>query len=284
MIATWRFSLRGVEEASTILEGDGTSLDAVEAVVRAVEVDPGVDSVGLGGFPNRDGEVELDAAVMDGTTLSVGAVAAVRGYLHPVSIARRVLTDSPYSFLVGSGAETFAEDLGMERGTLLTPESREKWKRWKELGREDYELEGGHDTVGVIARDSAGRLAVATSSSGLRMKHPGRVGDSPLVGSGFYVDDEVGGAVATGLGEDIMRGCPCAHTVELMRGGMPPNEAAEEAVRRLDSRLARTSGRVRKIALICCDRNGRWGAAANHRGFHFVVASNVAPLQVVELH
>jgi N4-(beta-N-acetylglucosaminyl)-L-asparaginase len=239
--------------------------------------------VGLGGFPNLDGEVELDAAVMDGRSLEIGAVASVRGFLHPVSIARRVMTDSPYAFLVGAGAERFAEGLGMERGELVTPERLEKWNRWKELGRVDYELDPGHDTVCAIAIDRTGHMASTTSSSGLRMKHPGRVGDSPLVGSGFYVDDEVGGAVATGLGEDIMKGCPCARAVELMRGGATPGESARDVVRSLHNRLKRSQDRVRKIALICVDNRGGLAAAANHGEFQYVVASGGEPARIVSV-
>jgi isoaspartyl peptidase/L-asparaginase-like protein (Ntn-hydrolase superfamily) len=281
VITTWKFSLPGVRAAAGILRDGGDPMDAAVEVVRSVESDPRVDSVGLGGFPNRDGEVELDAAVMDGRTLEVGAVASVKGFLHPVEVARRVLTDSPYSFLVGSGAEDFAEKCGMERGDLVTEEQREKWVRWKELGREDYELSGGGDTVCAIAIDSGGHLACATSSSGLRMKHPGRVGDSPLVGSGFYVDDEIGGAVATGLGEDIMKGCICFRAVELMGRGSPPDDAAREVVRRLHDRLADAQDRVRKIAVICLDNRGNYGAAANHGAFDFAVATSADEVTVL---
>jgi N4-(beta-N-acetylglucosaminyl)-L-asparaginase len=275
IIATWHFSLEGIKWAREYLDtGNGCALDAAAGVARMVEDDPNVNSVGFGGLPNRDGEVELDAAVMDGRDLSIGAVASVTGFRNPVMIARHVLQEAPHHFLVGQGAEVYAEKLGLERSCLLTEESRLAWEQKKadlylpEIAPED------HDTVGVVALDKGGDMAAATSTSGISFKLHGRVGDSPLVGSGYYVDNDIGGAAATGVGEEIMKGCTCYSAVELMRQGLSPQEAAEQAIRKTHSRLLRTRSKVGNMAIVCADRQGRFGAAANHDDFTFVVATS----------
>jgi isoaspartyl peptidase/L-asparaginase-like protein (Ntn-hydrolase superfamily) len=283
IVATWRFSLTGVTAAAKGLKDNGNCLDAVERVVRMVESDPTVESVGLGGFPNKEGELELDAAIMDGRNLSIGAVAGVRSYLHPVSIARRVMADSPHSFLISEGAEDFAADRGMKKGILLTKERVDEWWVRKKQPEKNDKKATDHDTVAAIALDLDGDMACATSSSGSAMKHQGRVGDSPLVGSGFYVDNEVGGAVATGVGEDIMRGCPCFHAVELMRKGRSPQESADAAVSRIHSRLMRSSHAVGNIAIVCGDNRGNHGAAANHEGFEYAAASSTKEPDIIEI-
>ena len=159
IIATWRFSLPGVAAAAKELKDSGSSLDAVERVVQMVESDPTVDSVGLGGFPNKEGELELDAAIMDGRNLAISDDAGVRGYLHAVSIARGVMDDSPYSFLISKGAEEFAARMGMERGSLLTKERAEEWSAREQQTERDEEARTGHDTVGAIALDMKGNMS-----------------------------------------------------------------------------------------------------------------------------
>ncbi|MDW7657100.1 MAG: N(4)-(beta-N-acetylglucosaminyl)-L-asparaginase [Bacillota bacterium] len=274
IIATWYFSLEGIRWAKEHLStSNGCALDAVTGVASMVEDDPEVDSVGLGGLPNRNGDVELDAAIMDGRDLSIGAVASLTGFRNPVMIARHVLQQAPHHFLVGQGAEAYADALGMERACLLTEKSRQAWEQKRaELAEDEPEPEG-HDTVGIVALDLAGDMAAATSTSGISFKLHGRVGDSPLVGSGYYVDNDVGGAAATGLGEDIMKGCTCYSAVELMRQGRSPQEAAEEAIQKTHNRLLRTRSKVGNMAIVCMDRQGRYGAAANHDDFTFVVAT-----------
>ena len=225
-VSTWHFSKQAAQAGMEILEKGGDALDAAEAGIRLVESDPEVETVGKGGFLNAKGELELDAAVMDGNTLKTGAVCGVRGFEHPVSIARKVMEETPHSIIVGEGAEEFARKMGIpEVGNayMVTEESR---KAWEEKRKE------GHDTIGAVALDSRGSMGVAMSTSGADMKVPGRVGDSPIIGSGFYVDSEVGGAAATGLGEDIMRTCLAFRCVELMRQGMAPQKAAEEVILR----------------------------------------------------
>ncbi len=271
VIATWEFALPGLKEAARILTDSGSCLDAVEHVVKTVELNPDVESVGLGGFPNEEGVVELDAAIMRGTDLGFGAVAGVRQFLHPISIARKVMSDTPYCMLVGTGAEDFALRHGFQKGELLTERRRREWlERKQRKSRADT----GHDTIGVIALDLDGSMASGTSSSGLKMKHPGRVGDSPIIGAGLYADDDVGAAVATGVGEDIMRCCPCFYAVELIHQGKTPQQAADAAVTKAHTRLARAQKKIGNIALACADNKGRYGAAANHEGFSFCVASN----------
>ena len=274
IIATWNFSLEGIRWAKECLSnGNGCALDAVTGVARMVEDDPDVNSVGYGGLPNRNGDVELDAAVMDGRDLSIGAVASVTGFRNPVLIARHILREAPHHFLVGQGAEAYAEQMGMERACLLTEKSRQAWEqKMAELALPGQDPEG-HDTVGIVALDNEGDMAVATSTSGIRFKLHGRVGDSPLVGSGFYVDNDVGGAAATGVGEEIMKGCTCYSVVELMRQGKSPQEAAEQAIWKTHNRLLRTRGNVGNMAVVCVDRQGRFGAAANHDDFTYVVAT-----------
>ena len=275
--ATWPFGRLAVEVGMKLLDEGGDGIDAIEQGVNLVEADPAVDSVGVGGIPNLVGEVELDAAFMRGADLAVGAVASVKGFPNPISIARLVLEKTPHHVLVGEGAERFADSHGLQRAPLLTASSLEAWtKRRREQGHLTEErISRGHDTIGVVALDRKGAITAGTSTSGLALKLPGRVGDSPLVGSGFYADDSVGAAVATGCGELIMRGCLSFAIVELMRMGATPQQASAEALLRLIGRLENTvavrDGAVdeTKIAVVAIDRHGNVGAAANHDDFDF---------------
>lgn len=265
-VATWYFALQAVTAAKDILEKGGRAIDAAEAGVRLVETDPEVESVGRGGFLNANGELELDGAVMDGSTLKMGVVAGVHGFEHPVSIARAVMEKTKHSILVGGGAEQFARANGFAeapRDYMVTPEAQRIWE--EKIGK-------GHDTIGQVALDTNGDMVVATSTSGASMKVPGRVGDSPIIGSGFYVETGVGGAAATGLGEDIMRTCCCFRAVELMRAGMHPKQAAEQVVRSAHEAIVRHGGTPDCIALVCLDARGEYGGAANHQGFSYACA------------
>jgi N4-(beta-N-acetylglucosaminyl)-L-asparaginase len=273
VVGTWKFSLPGVAEAGRILEEGGSCIDAVEMVVRSVESDETVDTVGLSGAPNDVGDVELDAAIMSGRDLSFGAVAGVRGYVHPVSLAREVMTRSAHNMLVGEGAEGFAREMGMRKAS-----------RRSVGGAQPEEGEaGGHDTVGAVAIDLRGGLACAVSSSGLAGKHRGRVGDAPLVGSGFYADDELGAAVATGVGEDIMRCCLCSQVIEMIRRGASPEEATTEAVKRAQLRFKKAGQTPGNMAVVCVNRGGVHSAAANHSGFEFVVGTAGGEPEVIEV-
>lgn len=279
VIATWRFSLAPVQAAQKLLKRGGSALDAAELVARLAEDDPAEPSVGFAGWPNLHGEVELDAAVMDGRTLRVGAVASLKGFRHPVSIARRVLTDTQYNLLVGTGAELFALAKGFKKEILLTAASIADWRR----RRKGCQLSDSHDTLGCCCLDLRGNLAAANSTSGLALKHPGRVGDSPITGAGFYADNDVGAAAATGVGEDITKCCLSYRAVDLIRRGMDPQTAAETAVRTSHRRLKKFHPRVGNMALVCCDHHGNYGAAANHNTFYFCVATNKRAPRLVKV-
>lgn len=266
-VSTWPFSKQAAEAAAEILKNGGDAMDAVEAGIHKVESDPEVESVGRGGFLNARGELAMDAAVMDGNTMKTGAVCAVRGFEHPVTIARAVMEKTRHNILVGDGAEEFARELGIEEAgmeALITDHAREVWAKAQTIG---------HDTIGAVALDKSGKMVVATSTSGANMKIPGRVGDTPIIGSGFYVESGVGGAAATGLGEDIMRTCCSFRCVELMRAGVSPKEAVEQVVRLAHETIIKHGGTPDCIALVCMNAAGECAAACNHREFAYACAS-----------
>lgn len=273
VIATWRMAHDGVKKASQLLQANGTAGDAVEALIKTVEAYPYYKSVGYGGLPNENGEVEMDAAFMDGDTLAQGAVAGIHQVFHAVSVARALSHDHYNSFLVGQGATQYAQLNGFEMRNMLTDRAKKRWeKRRAELADAKIKPYDGHDTVGAITLAPTGSMAAATSTSGLFMKRPGRVGDSPLSGSGFYVDSDIGGAAATGLGEDIMKGCLSYEIVRRMGEGRTPQEACDEAVYPFIEKLKRRYGKAGEFSLIALDRAGNWGVATNVE-FTFSVAT-----------
>ena len=273
VIATWRMAHDGVKKASQLLQANGTAGDAVEALIKTVEAYPYYKSVGYGGLPNENGEVEMDAAFMDGDTLAQGAVAGIHEVLHAVSVARALSHDHYNSFLVGQGATQYAQLNGFEMRNMLTDRAKKRWeKRRAELADAKIKPYDGHDTVGAITLAPTGSMAAATSTSGLFMKRPGRVGDSPLSGSGFYVDSDIGGAAATGLGEDIMKGCLSYEIVRRMGEGRTPREDCDEAVYPFIEKLKRRYGKAGEFSLIALDRAGNWGVATNVE-FTFSVAT-----------
>lgn len=273
VIATWRMAHDGVKKASQLLQANGTAGDAVEALIKTVEAYPYYKSVGYGGLPNENGEVEMDAAFMDGDTLAQGAVAGIHQVLHAVSVARALSHDHYNSFLVGQGATQYAQLNGFEMRNMLTDRAKKRWeKRRAELADAKIKPYDGHDTVGAITLAPTGSMAAATSTSGLFMKRPGRVGDSPLSGSGFFVDSDIGGAAATGLGEDIMKGCLSYEIVRRMGEGRTPQEACDEAVYPFIEKLKRRYGKAGEFSLIALDRAGNWGVATNVE-FTFSVAT-----------
>ncbi len=252
-------ALAGVRAAAeagwAVLERGGHALEAVVAAIRAMEADPTFNA-GVGAVLNADGHVELDAGLMRGSDLAAGGVGALREVAHPIEVARRVLEDGRTVLLVGEGARRFA----LERGIppcpeldLITPDRLRQWETWRQR---DGTLPGGGDTVGAVALDREGRIAAGTSTGGLLGKLPGRVGDSPLPGAGFYADDRAGGAAATGIGETIMRILMSHEAVRLLEAGVEPMEAARRAVGLLE--------RVRgQGGLVLLDREGRVGWARN---------------------
>lgn len=274
IIATWQMALDGVEKATEMLKNGGDAGDAIEIAVKEVEDFPYYKSVGFGGLPNEEMEVELDAAYMDGDTLDIGAVAAIKDYANPIAIARRLSKEKVNNLLVGQGGEKYAHKAGFERKNMLTERAKIHYhNRIKEVREQEIKPYTGHDTVGMVCLDTHGKMTSATSTSGLFMKKAGRVGDSPLAGSGFYVDSKVGGASATGLGEDIMKGCMSYEIVRLMKEGMHPQDACEKAVNIFDQELRERRGQAGDISLIAMNNQGQWGAATNIEGFSFVVAT-----------
>lgn len=273
MIATWRMAVEGITKGSEMLKNHGNAGDAIETAIREVEDFPYYKSVGYGGLPNEEMEVELDAAFMDGDTLDIGAVAAIRDFANPVSIARRLSHEKVNSLLVAEGAEKFAHKEGFEWKNMLTDRAKAHYrKRVKEM-TQTLKPYSGHDTVGMVCLDEQGKMTAATSTSGLFMKKKGRVGDSPIAGSGFYADSKIGGASATGLGEDLMKGCISYEIVRLMGEGLHPQEACEQAVNRLDRELRERRGEAGDLSLIAMNNQGQWGVATNIEGFSFAVAT-----------
>ncbi len=269
IIGTWPFALEGVELAAGFLQDGG---DAIEAVVRAIEPaekNPRVDSVGPGGLLNIEGELELDAGIMDGRTLAIGAVLALKGFPHPIRIARDVMAHCKHNVLAGEGAAQYAQGMGLTARDIRTPESI---KKWEEALKQRQEGPLGHDTIGVCALSRESSMAVGVSTSGMGMKLPGRIGDSPLVGSGFYADNAVGAAAATGVGEDIMKGLLSFRAVEYMRAGLSPREAAEKAMVVSHNTLLTRGVMPGNMALVCLNRQGDFGGASNHPYFSFAVA------------
>ncbi|WP_282709983.1 N(4)-(beta-N-acetylglucosaminyl)-L-asparaginase [Lancefieldella sp. Marseille-Q7238] len=287
IIATWRMALEGVSGAACMLAEGESAGDAVEAAVRKVEDFPYYKSVGFGGLPNAEGDVELDAGFMDGDTLAFGSVGALKDFANPVSIARALSQTTANCVLMGEGAEKYAARQGFERKTMLTDRARIRYmNRLKTDGgtaiHTDLKPYAGHDTVGMVCLDAKGTIASATSTSGLFMKRPGRIGDSPICGAGLYADSCRGGATVTGLGEDCMRGCISYEVVRLMGEGLRPQEACEQAVAALDEKLRRVRGSAGDLSIVAMNAQGAWGAATNIDGFSFVVATEeLAPVVYV---
>jgi isoaspartyl peptidase/L-asparaginase-like protein (Ntn-hydrolase superfamily) len=276
VIATWPFGQTAVKKALPILEGGKPALDAAIAGAQAVEDDPKVHSVGYGGLGNSIGTVSLDACVMDGKTLACGGVAAVENVVHVASLARRVMEKTPHVLLVGEGARLFAVQQGFRLQCLNTPESVAEWEKKRPRGSRKSTAPGGgggedHDTVTVLALDKTGSLGGVCTTSGLAHKLPGRVGDSPLIGAGLYVDNTAGSAGGTGMGEEIIRVGGSLLIVEAMRAGKSPQEACELAVKRINTVAVRRGVHPAEAAFLALGPTGRVGAACT-RGTNFQYA------------
>lgn len=275
MISTWRMSQEGLSLGNQILKEKNDLGEAIVRAVKCVEDNPAYVSVGYGGLPNREGQVELDAAYMDGDTLGTGAVISVKNLKNPIEAAYRLSKKKTNSILAGEGAEKYASYEGLSYQNMLTESSRKRYeeelKASNQGGIKAYE---GHDTVCVIGRSREGSMACGVSTSGLYMKDPGRVGDSPLIGSGFYADSEAGAAAATGMGEDIMKGCLSFAIVEKMKDGLAVQEACEKALEEHWKRLKRREYKNRGMSVIAMDNQGNTGAATTLEEFPFVVAGD----------
>lgn len=274
-IATWKFGETAVRAAGSFLQAGQSALNAAIAGAQAVEDDPSVNSVGYGGLGDAEGRVTLDACVMEGATLRCGAVAGVENIRHVAELARRVMEFTKHVMLLGDGARQFAVEQGFPLQSHHTPQSIEQWlKTQPKPGDGPQTLPDpavNHDTITVLTRDIVGHLAGACSTSGLSHKMPGRVGDSPIIGHGLYVDDDAGAAGATGVGEEAMRIVGSFLIVELMRQGLTAQAACDAAVCRVNEAAARRASEPGKIAFLALDRNGI-PAAACTKSTHFIYA------------
>ncbi|HVE91499.1 MAG TPA: N(4)-(beta-N-acetylglucosaminyl)-L-asparaginase [Actinomycetota bacterium] len=272
----------GMDAGWSVLSSGGTALDAVEAACRLVEDEPSDHTVGYGGYPNVVGEVELDASIMDGSTRRAGAVGALRGYRYAITVARAVMDRLPHVLITGDGAARIAEELGMQREDLLTPEARRVWqagvdrhggqitgRSMSELSKLAADPEQAAGTVNFIAIDSAGHIASGVSTSGWAWKFPGRLGDTPVIGAGNYADDRWGAAACTGWGEMSVRAATAHSVVSALRAGVPLRTACEDAVRD----LAGLHDPVSEVLMhvVAVDSHGNHCAASTRAGRTYLV-------------
>ena len=282
VISTWDFGIAANKEAWKVLEKGGRALDAVEAGVKIPEADMNNHTVGRAGYPDRDGRVTLDACIMDEFG-NCGSVAAIENIAHPISVARLVMEKTPHVMLVGDGATQFAVEHGFKREKLLTPESEKAWKEWLKTAKyspviniENKQHAPGnkynHDTIGMLAIDAKGNMSGACTTSGMAFKLHGRVGDSPIIGAGLYIDNEVGGATSTGVGEEVIRNVGSFLVVELMRQGLSPEDACKEAVNRIIKKKPETAKNI-QVGFLAINKKGEYGAYAIQQGFSFAVCN-----------
>ncbi len=281
VVSTWDFGIASNKEAWKILSTNGRALDAVEKGVQVPEGDPKESSVGLGGLPDREGKVTLDACIMD-EHANCGAVVCLEHIVHPISVARKVMEETPHVILAGDGALQFALEKGFKKEKLLTKESEMAWKEW--LKTSNYKpvvnIEN-HDTIGMLAMDSNENLSGACTTSGMAYKMRGRVGDSPIIGAGLFVDNEVGAATSTGLGEEVIRIVGSHLVVELMRQGNSPQAACELAVKRIVKNQPKKSEEI-QVGFLAINKNGAYGAFALQKGFTYAVYSPEIPNKLYE--
>jgi N4-(beta-N-acetylglucosaminyl)-L-asparaginase len=273
VISTWSHGIPANDAAWKILSSGGRALDAVEQGVMVPESDPNNTSVGLGGNPDRDGHVTLDASIMDEKG-NAGSVAFLEHILHPISVARMVMEKTPHVMLVGEGAYQFALENGFKRSDQgMTPEVKAAWEKWKIENKYTPKIDkNNHDTIGMVALDNAGDVSGACTTSGLGWKMHGRVGDSPIIGAGMYADNEVGAACATGKGEAVIKICGSHLIVELMRNGKTPQQACEEAVNRIAKK--QSDYKTFQVGFLALNKFGDVGAYALLKGFQYAVAVN----------
>ncbi len=278
VVSTWEHGLAANEAAWQVLAKGGRALDAVETGVRVPEADPKVRTVGYGGYPDRDGIVTLDACIMD-EHMNCGSVAFLQNIKHPISVARLVMEKTPHVMLVGEGAKQFALQQGFKEENLLTAESEADWKAWlKDQKIQQINIEN-HDTIGMLALDAAGNLSGACTTSGAAYKMHGRVGDSPLIGAGLYVDNDIGAATATGMGELMIKTVGSHLVVELMRQGASPEEACKQAVLRIANKLGDYA--QFQVGFLALNKQGQYGAFGIQPGFNYAV-QNKAGSQLID--
>jgi N4-(beta-N-acetylglucosaminyl)-L-asparaginase len=282
VISTWAPNVKANTEAWAVLSRGGSALDAVHAGVQVPEGDPDDQSVGYGGLPDRDGRVTLDSCIMDEKG-NCGSVMCLEHIMHPISVARLVMEKTPHIILVGDGALQFALANGFNKENLLTASSEKAWREWLKSAKYDPMTtpEGlmeknkqqstpgkvnNHDTIGMLAMDSKGNISGACTTSGLAFKMHGRVGDSPVIGAGLFVDNEVGGATATGVGEEVVRIVGSHLVVELMRQGLKPEAACKKAVERI-IRKNPEKAKTLQVGFIALNKKGEYGAYSLQKDF-----------------
>lgn len=285
VISTWKHGLDANKEAYKHLIDGKSSLDSIENGLAVTENDPSVLSVGYGGLPDSEGRVTLDAALMDWKA-RIGSVIAVEHIKNPIKLARIILEDTEHTVLAGDGAYNFAIQNGFEPEILLTEYSLKRFREWKanglkrslEIHTDDFKLyqgqEGNHDTIGMLAIDKAGNISAGVTTSGLAWKLHGRVGDSPIIGAGLYVDEEVGAAASTGRGEETIRACGSFYIVEQMRNGATPEEACKlacEKVHKLNLLSSKNRDHIYQVGFIAMNKRGETGAYSVRDGFQFAL-------------
>lgn len=272
VLSTWKHGLNANKKAWDIIANNGSSLDAVEKGVMVTEADYTNLSVGLGGLPDREGIVTLDASIMDNNG-NCGAVAFLQNIKHPISVARAVMEKTPHVLLAGEGAKKFALQNGFkEVKEKVNPEAEKQYKEWlKESKYQPVINIENHDTIGMIAMDAQGNLSGACTTSGLAYKLHGRVGDSPIIGAGLYVDNEIGAACATGVGETVIKTCGSFLVVEYMRMGLTPTEACKNTIERL-CKIVKNIKNV-QVGFLAINKKGEYGAFSIHSGFNYAVAN-----------
>lgn len=297
VVSTWDFGIGANGAAWKVLATGGSALDAVEAGARWAEADLCNATVGHCGNPDRDGVLTLDASIMAGDG-RCGSVAALEDIDHPVSVARAVMEKSPHVMLVGAGAQQFAIEQGFAKKKLITPEAEQRWREWLKTAEYKPQINAeragmpvqsrpgnkeNHDTLGILALDADGNLAGACTTSGMAFKMHGRVGDSPIIGAGLYVDNEVGAATASGMGEEMIRNAASHLVVELMRQGRSPEQACREAIDRVVHKRPEAS-KTLQVCFLAMNKDGEIGAFALHKGFVYAVRDARKQNALLESH
>jgi N4-(beta-N-acetylglucosaminyl)-L-asparaginase len=296
VVSTWDSGITANNAGWPVLAKGGKALDAVEAAGRASEAEPSC-CVGLDAWPDRDGRVTLDASIMDGDG-GCGAVSFLERIKHPVSVARRVMEATPHVLLSGEGAQKFAVDNGFPlHDGKLSPDAEKEWRKWLEKSKykpemnienrrpvsqfipPPYRFDDGsfnHDTMATAALDSSGKIAGMVTTSGLAFKMRGRVGDSPIIGAGMFADNEVGAAVSSGVGEEVIRICGTHTVIEQMRIGRSPEQACREAVRRIVKRNPAATKDI-QVGFLALSKKGEVGAFSIAKGFTYAVTNSQWP-------
>tara|TARA_X000001036_G_scaffold280503_1_gene260546 strand:+ start:550 stop:1524 length:975 start_codon:yes stop_codon:yes gene_type:complete len=270
VIATWDVK-NATKKAWEIIQNNQSSLDAVEQGCMIEEANENGQSVGKGGLPDRNGNVTLDACIMNSKG-DCGSVVFLKNIKHAISLARKVMEDTPHVMLAGIGAEEFAYSIGFKKESLLTKASKKAWENWKKTSKYKPIINiENHDTIGMLAIDKNGDISGGCTTSGLAYKMSGRVGDSPIIGSGLYVDNEIGGAVATGLGEEVVKTVGSFLIVELMRQGYAPQKACEIAISRIVNKSDYKNFQVGYIAL---NKQSETGCYSIHKGFSMTLCKS----------